>query len=343
MVVPIKIDVSAFAKNDTAARESPRERLLPGSPSLTGVVSQDGVSFARFRHELRPRYARAWLDVATRWALLAGGLIAICAASARWGWGAMWLVVPAAAWIGFWFASVVLFMHEGAHFQLHPDKSTNDRLANLAICWMTGDDIRAYRVLHWQHHLHLGDLQDTEVSYRYAPTLRYALETLFGVHAWQVFRHHLDIRVDPDAPATGHGRGIPFVRGFLVHAAILAGPVWAGLWPAVAAWVLGVAVVFPYCSGLRQQLEHRSTEASSAIDYARVPHGAVNRMFRRTPFARAFGSAGFDRHLLHHWEPTVSYTCFDELEAFFMATDFATRIDAVRTTYLTIWRQLAKT
>src|SRR5262245_42990573 len=169
------ISVSTFAKNDAASRESSRERVLPGSPSLAAVASRDGVPFARFRRELRPRYARAWLDIATRWALLTGGYAVVCAASWRWGWGALWLVAPAAVWIGFWFASLVLFMHEGAHFQLHRDKSTNDRLANLAICWMTGDDIRMYRVLHWQHHFHLGDLQDSEVSYRHAPTLRYAL------------------------------------------------------------------------------------------------------------------------------------------------------------------------
>jgi fatty acid desaturase len=337
-----RIDVPAFAKSAPVARDGARDGTFPGSPSLAGVQGRDGTSFADFRRTLTPRYAHAWLDWAGRWLLLAGGFAAMCLASRRLGWGAAWLVVPAALWIGFWFASIVLFMHEAAHFQLHRDKNTNDRLANVAVCWMTGDEIRAYRALHWQHHLHLGDLADTEVSYHHAPTLRYALETLVGLHAWRVFRNHRDARPDPEARAHGHwAPGVALGRGLLVHAAILAGPVWAGLWPAVLAWVLGVAVVFPFCSALRQQLEHRSDQAARDVDYARVPHGTVNRMFRSTVLAAAFGSVGFDRHLLHHWEPSVSYTRFDDLEAFLMTTELAPLIDEARTTYLATWRRLA--
>jgi fatty acid desaturase len=338
-----RIAVSASAKTPSVARAPVREGTLPGSPSFAGVVGRGGTAFAAFRRGLAPRYARAWLDFAGRWLLLGGGFLALCVASARFGWAAAWFVVPGAAWIGFWFASIVLFMHEAAHFQLHRDKATNDRLANLLVCWMTGDDVRAYRALHWQHHLHLGDPADTEVSYHYAPTLRFALETSVGIHAWRVFRNHQSAPADGGGAPRGLARSVPFARGLLVHGAILAGPLWAGWWPAVAAWVFGVAIGFPYCSALRNQLEHRSEDASSDVDYARVPHGTVNRMFRRTLFARAFGSVGFDRHLLHHWDPTVSYTRFDDLEAFLMTTDLAPRIDAARTTYAATWRRLATT
>jgi len=337
MVVPQAIVVSASAKTPTAAREPAR---LPGTPSFDGVQAADGTSFAQFRRTLAPHYAHAWLDLAGRWVFLGGGFAAMCVASARLGTAVEWLVVPAAIWIGFWFASIVLFMHEAAHFQLHGDKATNDRLANLFVCWMTGDDVRSYRALHWRHHLHLGDPEDTEVSYHYAPTFKYALESLFFVHAWRVFKNHRSAAVEAET-GPRHARGVPFVRGLAVHAAILAYPLWLGLWPAVAAWVLGVAVGFPYFSALRNQLEHRSLTARPDVDYTQVPHGTVNRMFRRSAFARAFGSVGFDRHLLHHWDPSVSYTRFDDLEAFLMTTPLAAEIDAARTTYLGTWRRLA--
>lgn len=342
MVVAQNLAVSASAKSPAAAREPARPGTLPGTPSFEGVQSSDGTSFAQFRRTLTPYYARAWLDLAGRWVLLGGGLLAMCVASARLGTAAWLLVAPAAIWIGFWFASIVLFMHEAAHFQLHRDKATNDRLANLLICWMTGDDVRSYRALHWQHHLHLGDPEDTEVSYHHAPTLKYALETLFFVHAYRVFQNHRSAAVEAES-GPRHALGIPFVRGCAVHAAILAYPLWLGLWPAVAAWVLGVVIGFPYFSALRNQLEHRSLTARSDVDYTQVPHGTVNRMFRRTLFARAFGSVGFDRHLLHHWDPSVSYTRFDDLEAFLMTTPLAADVDAARTTYLATWRQLAAT
>ena len=33
-------------------------------------------------------------------------------------------------------------------------------------------------------------------------------------------------------------------------------------------------------------------------------------------FSRYFGGAGFNRHLLHHLDPSISYTRFDEFERF---------------------------
>src|SRR5262249_53185838 len=160
---------------------------------------------------------------------------------------------------------------------------------------------------HWQHHLHLGDVHDTEVSYRYAPTARFAFETLLGLHALRVFRNHQHARRTGSERRRGDrpGNGA-IVRGLGVHAVLLGIPLALGLWPAALAWVLAVAIVFPFLSALREQLEHRAEGASTAVDYARVPHGAVNRMFRRTLMARAFGSAGFRQHLLHHWDPNVS-------------------------------------
>src|SRR5262249_26731753 len=100
--------------------------------------------------------------------------------------------------------------------------------------------------------------------------------------------------------------------------------------------------VFPYLSALRQQLEHRSEGARSGTDYAKVPQGAVNRMFRATPMARAFGSAGFRRHLLHHWDPSLSYSRFDDLEAFLLRTPLAADIEVSRTSYADAWRRLAR-
>ena len=84
---------------------------------------------------------------------------------------------------------------------------------------------------------------------------------------------------------------------------------------------------------LRQILEHRRADAPCDEDFRRSDHGPVVRMFARSPFARCFGAAGFDRHLLHHWEPTGSYTCFDEMEAFLERTALAGPLADARSTY----------
>ncbi|HEY8516471.1 MAG TPA: fatty acid desaturase [Candidatus Binatia bacterium] len=318
---------------------------LPGSPSLRGVRSSDGIEWRDFRRTLAPRWAVVWLDITGRYLLLALGYVVACAIAASFGNGVGLALAPlTGAWMGFWFASLVLFMHEAAHFNLHPDKATNDRLANALVCILIGNDVKHYRAHHWEHHLHLGDLQDTEISYHWAPTPRYFLETLLGVHAWRVFKAHRRARPNDERDAAkGRKRNlIALARGFALHAVIVGATLLAGWWSAAVAWVLAVAVVFPFLSALRQQLEHRALDASSSIDYSVVPHGPVNRMFERTLFARAFGAAGFVSHLLHHWDPTVSYTRFADFERFLMRTELAPRVDEARASYLAVWRQLAR-
>jgi len=124
------------------------------------------------------------------------------------------------------------------------------------------------------------------------------------------------------------------------HLAILAALFLTGGWAAALAWVAGVGVVFPFLGALRQLLEHRSLEARGPVDYTQVDHGAYTRLFGTGMLARTFGAAGFNRHLLHHWEPSVSYTCFDALEDLFERVGMGPALDARRTTYGAAFRAL---
>lgn len=321
------------------------EKVLPGAQPLRGLKAANGQTWESFRRTLHPRWGAVWLDLAARYALMAAGFAAACAIAATFGNAVGLALAPlTGGWMGFWFASIVLFMHEAAHYNLHPDKKTNDRLAQWLVCILIGDEIRRYRSLHWEHHLHLGQPQDTEVSYHFAPTLRFALENLAGIHLWRVFKEHHGSKgtTGEGQDAGARGRRVALASGVVLHALILTATLAAGFYSAAVAWVFAVIVCFPFFSALRNQLEHRSEDAVPGVDYARTPHGAVNRMFAASPLARAFGSAGFRRHLLHHWDPQTSYSRFDDLEGFLMQTELAPQIDAARTTYLSTWRVLAR-
>jgi hypothetical protein len=126
----------------------------------------------------------------------------------------------------------------------------------------------------------------------------------------------------------------------VLHGAFLLATLRAGWYAAGLSWVLSFISAYPTFNALRQILEHRSVTAARGADFTRVSHGAVNRMFGRGWLARTFGSAGFNRHLLHHWDPALSYTRFDEMESFFARTELAAAIDASRTTYLRTLRAL---
>ena len=80
--------------------------------------------------------------------------------------------------------------------------------------------------------------------------------------------------------------------------------------------------------------------ALPGTDYRRSDHGAFTRLFGDGFFASSFGAAGFNRHLLHHWEPQVSYTNLAELERFLEKTPMAEIMDRRRAGYAETFRRL---
>ena len=98
-----------------------------------------------------------------------------------------------------------------------------------------------------------------------------------------------------------------------------------------------MAIVYPLLATLRPLLEHRPVAADALRPGA---NAAVTRLFADGPVARVFGGAGFSRHLLHHWEPQVSYTRLAELDAYLAATSLGPILDARRTTYVQAFREI---
>ena len=225
--------------------------------------------------------------------------------------------------IGYVVAYLQLFIHEAAHYNLAADRRANDRFADRLICWQVGTSIAAYRRIHAEHHRHLGGDDDSEVSYRHKLTARFLVEMVTGIHAVRVFAGRSG--GSPKA-AKAPGALRPLAIGAGLHVLLIAGLILAGAWPAALAWLGGMGVFYPLFATLRQLLEHRPSPGQSEGT-------AVTRLFGRDVFSRTFGGAGFNRHLLHHIEPQVSYTRYDELEAYLMRTSIAPALDARRATY----------
>jgi len=199
---------------------------------------------------------------------------------------------------------------------------------------LTGQDVAKYRVIHFDHHRYLGTPRDTERTYFDALTWRFIVESLTGVKVLRVFRGR-----DKAAKAKSDGDDAEgyfnrqMIAGVMLNGAIVGAALLTGYWGVALAWVAGMGVVMPFFGALRQLLEHRSEDASRNEDYTVKPHGAVNRMFGDGPVASTLGGAGFNRHLLHHWDAQVSYTRFAELERYLDDTEFAPILARARTTY----------
>ena len=306
------------------------ERHPTDLAALRHIVDRetDG-DYRSFRRSLVPRFARVRRDLALGYCALAVTLL--LAALATTPLAGLGVAAVAAVSVGYWIAYLQLFIHEAAHYNLASDRGANDRLADGLICWQVGTSIAAYRRTHAEHHRSLGGPKDTETSYRHRLTPAFLLEMVTGIHAARIFLARRRAP-QPSRPAPERASPAPLLKGVAAHLAIVAGLLALGAWPAALAWIGGVGVFFPLFATVRQLLEHRPAQASLGLASG-DGDGAVTRLFGDGAFARTFGGAGFNRHLLHHIEPQISYTRLQELESYLMTTSAATALDARRSSY----------
>jgi len=306
------------------------------------LIDSGGIRYRDFRRALTPRYLVVWLDLLSGHAALVLIAYAVVLVGLHQPAFRLPLVALGAIAFGYAIAYILLFFHEAAHYNLTGSRRANDALANLMIGWLVGQDIAAYRQIHFDHHRHLGTPLDTEPTYFDALDTRFVVESLLGIKALRVLaRRETTLRgASPDQDNTRMARRAQLALGLVLHAAVAVEAWWLGWWYLAAAWVLGVALVGPFFFALRQVLEHRDEAADRRVDYRRQSHGPVNRVFGDGPIASTLGGAGFNRHLLHHWEPQVSYTRLPEIERFLLDTELADALRDRTTTYLRTFRRL---
>jgi fatty acid desaturase len=301
------------------------------------LVDESGLPYREFRRSLKPRWVRVWLELGAAYLVLAAVLAALVLLDPVWPWA----VLPALAGgllIGYTIHFINCFFHEAAHHNLVPGRRRNDLVANLLMCWLFGSSIALYRRIHWQHHRALGTTMDSENSYFDALRVRFLVEGLTGMKLLRTLRQHreteslLERRGRRGREDTSRLAWLAFAGIFnLGIAAVLAFAFGSPV--AAIAWLGGLLIVFPFMASLRTVLEHRSEDADARVDYHQVEHGPVNRLFGSGPLASTMGSAGFNRHAIHHWEPQLSYTRLPDVEAYLLRTEVAPLVRERQTTY----------
>jgi len=323
----------------------PPRNDIPFSAKAT-LVDEGGVRYRAFRGTLTPRWHLVWLHMGAGYAVLAGLVFALAAFAGRSAAGIAFALLAGIS-IGYVMEFLSNFFHEAAHWNVAPGRARNDLLANLLLAWQAGLSIEAYRPIHFQHHRSLGTTMDSENSYFDALRVAYLAAGLFGLKTVRTLRRYRQIERAQRAKRSGDPGQPVAVRLFWMGAAGgvrlgVAALLWvvAGSPVAAVAWLWGVVFVFPFFGSLRQLLEHRAEEADADADYRAVDHGPTNRLFGDGPLASTLGSAGFNRHALHHWEPTISYTRLRDVQRFLESTALEPAIRERQTTYLDTFLRL---
>jgi fatty acid desaturase len=335
---------------DSPAEASPMEdRLLPGSPDLRRLSIAGSGSWLEYRKSLRPSYLRAWLELFLCISLLVAGFVGHLYLTHSYGNAFGFKIgIVFALWYGFWLNAILLFGHEAAHYNMVSGRELNDIFSDWTIWLFFPQSTKSYRRSHWQHHLHLGDHEDTEISYHNCLSPWFLAKTLTGLYLVQLiaryfFRKRLEVSAKTQVPTTSGLDIVSMLRTTVTHAIFIGTALAFHCYSSAVVWLFAVIFLFPMFASVRQILEHRSIPAQCEIDFSKELHGPVNRMFGKDPFSRFFGAAGFNRHILHHWDPTVSYTRFNEMHKFFAQTELRQRLDGAQSTYFATFTALLKT
>lgn len=311
-----------------------------GAPPLKEIVSHDGVRWLDYRKTLKPNYTIVWRDLGLCYALVIIGLAGAWIADHVLDlWASLALAVPAAVWIGYWLHALCLFGHEAAHSNLVPSRKLNDALGDWLVWVLFGSSTRHYRRVHMQHHIHLGSREDTETTYFECLSIRNLLEAMTGVYVVETLMRRREQSAEFVAPTPRAGAWIA-LRSVTLQASIVASLLIFGGYASASAWVIGTVCFFPLFAMVRTTVEHRRSDAGCDVNFAAVEHGPVNRMFGDGIFARTFGAAGFNKHLLHHWDPGISYTRLSSMERFIETTALSTDLRSSKTSYPLMVRHL---
>jgi fatty acid desaturase len=207
-------------------------------------------------------------------------------------------------------------------------------MTNLLGGLVTLTDVRDYRPVHLAHHRHLGTESDTERTYMCRLDAVFVTRAITGVHVLSVMKARRE-SVEP-----GHDHRSVVLGGATFHVGVIGALILAGKYPAAFAWALGVGSIYPLVQSLRQLLEHRQDDAVGDLSRVSSDLRPFTRMFSMDRLGPLFSGVGFNRHLLHHWDPGVSYTRLRAVERWLRDTEAECLLAARRYTYRGALRRL---
>ncbi|HET6767727.1 MAG TPA: fatty acid desaturase [Chitinophagaceae bacterium] len=303
------------------------------------VINTEGLSYSEFRQTLKPAYFRTWLHITAGFLCLAALVVTfIIIENTIPGW--YWLTIPIFSVLaGFTIAFINLFIHEAGHYYLHSNKKTNDLLANIFLCSWTGLHIKVYRKIHWLHHQHLATSTDPENSYFNVLSGKFILETFSGIH---VLRIMLNKNNNQLLEKELKGKSVQMLfAGLIINSAFLFAAFWFRNYQLAIVWTLAMLVFFPFFATIRQLLEHRDELANSDNTFYHSPKRKISRLFTDSILSNLLGPAGFNKHMIHHWDPVLPFTALGKAEVFLSGCEKTKEIiQRSRTTYPAAFKQL---
>lgn len=223
------------------------------------------------------------------------------AAAALWLWPGVAAAVAFALVAGLTQNALGVLMHEGSHRFFHPDRRTNDLLADVFVCLPIFNTIHAYREEHFRHHRRSGEdddpYHDLYGGYRRPhDMIKGLLQDLCGISAVRLFVRRY-MTADPGRASNRRARALALVTAQSIIA--------VGLWQLtgsayawIVLWVLPLMTIPVAINRIRTFVEHYP--GFEALPANRTTLTGVLEYLCVAPY-------GYSHHFEHHFAPTVPY------------------------------------
>lgn len=238
----------------------------------------------------------------------------------------IYALVALVAWLassvlGWWFTPIAIFLigcmqhtlfvlhHEASHLGLHPNRIVNDIIADTLLAIPVGVRLEYYRVLHMQHHRHIRDEEDPELSLLRGLEARSmpmaVIEALTGITAIRGFtwyaRYVAQGRRDGTIQGSALGDLLMFAAVWLPPLALAYANGW--LWGVVLYWILPLIWVYVPLIKMHSYSDHMLTpQPEGATEYDRT---LTRRFGPLSTFI--FNPLNAGEHLAHHLYASVPW------------------------------------
>ena len=318
--------------------------LLPG---LASVTNKSGVTYGEFRKTLHVNFFKVQLGIVCSFLSL---FVFLVIGNQTSNLLVLFLLTICLSLTQHRILNVV---HEGAHYLLSKSRKFNDIFCNFFAGWFVLCDVDQYRLTHIEHHRNLGSEFDPENAHMEKLDLTWLISLISGFNTVRRISIRNRARNNLGTRGTAKTRHlfIP-VLGILLHILILLLIYNLFGIQVLIVWFFSTFFLTPALGILRNLLEHKYVEGvDSEIWYQIIGRSrpdnlipnVTTRTFTKSMISRVYGSMGFTRHLLHHWDPSISFSKLDEVHRFFLQTPLEVnlrKVDSTFTsTFIHLWRK----
>jgi fatty acid desaturase len=319
----------------------------PQIPGLSQLTNASGQTYRDFRKTLNTNFFKVQFGIITTFVSM---LLVVALAFTATSSVVLFALALPLALIQHRILNVI---HEGAHFLLSNNRNKNDLFCNLFSGWFILCDVDQYRITHIEHHRNLGTEFDPENAHMEKLDLTWLISVITGFATLRRLTTRAAHRKKIGSRADTKLRHliVPII-GVLIHLQVLIAMfLWAS-YPVLVFWALTTFFLTPALGIVRNLLEHKYVESVQPEIWYQIlgreqPQNLVSsvttRTFTHSALSKLYGSMGFTRHLIHHWDPAISFSNLEEVHNFLLDTKLGanlTMVDATFTrTFLHLWQR----